>query len=228
MNAGKQRSPFLFLDRRDAGAQLARALAQERTDDAVVVGLARGGVVVAAAVASALELPLDGLAVRKVRHPRRPEYALGAVSPNGDVFLLNNAGLTPEQLAAAVAAAEAAAVLLEEELHHGAAVVPLRGRKVLLVDDGFATGATMVAAIRWARNEGSRRVVAAAPIGAAQTVELLAREADRVVCPYVVEQLIAVGIWYADFRQVSDQEVVRLLGSERGRRAASSLLLRTG
>ncbi len=199
------RREALFDDRRDAGLLLARALAGER--DAVVVGLARGGVVVAAEVAHALGLPLDVVAVRKVGHPRQREYALGAVAPGGGFYLRDRDGLTADALAAAQDDAEE----LDRTLHAGREPVPLDGRTCILVDDGLATGASMIAAIRWARARGASRVVAAAPVGARQSIAALREEADSVVCPHELDDLVAVGIWYRRFDQVGDAEVAALL-----------------
>lgn len=207
-------SLFLFDDRRHAGAVLARALEPEAADDAVVVGLARGGVVVAAVVAETLGLPLETVAVRKVRHPLQPEYALGAVAPGGQAYVRARDGLTDHEFAAAVASARAEADALDRTLRGGRRQASLAGRAVLLVDDGFATGSTMIAATRWAAARGARRVVAAAPVGARETVDLLRRAADEVVCPYPVDYLVAVGLWYADFAQVNDEEVAELFGAD--------------
>jgi putative phosphoribosyl transferase len=201
----------LFADRRDAGRVLARALETERGTDAVVVGLARGGVVVAAEVAQALGLPLDVVAVRKVGHPYQPEYALGAVAPGGGVYIRDPGGLTEHQLAAQIERAETRAAELDHTLHTGHEPVPLAGRTCLLVDDGLATGATMIAAVRWARNRGAARVVAAVPVGARQSAALLRHEADAVVCPHELSDLVAVGLWYRAFGQVDDAEVAALL-----------------
>jgi len=207
--------PPLFADRRDAGRVLADVLEAERIGDAVVVGLARGGVVVATEVARALELPLDALAVRKVGHPWQPEYAIGAVAPGAGVYLRGPDGLTDDQVAAAVEAAKAKALALDHRLHSERAPVSLAGRTCLLVDDGLATGATMIAAIRWARNREASRVVVAVPVGAAQTADLLSGEADAVVCPHPLDPFLAVGIWYEDFAQVKDEDVVRMLAEAR-------------
>ena len=205
------RREALFADRRDAGRALARALADEPFDDAVVVGLARGGVVVAAEVADALELPLDVLAVRKVGHPWQPEYALGAVAPGGGVYVRDPGGLAEAELAAQIERAEARAAELDRTLHAGREPVPLAGRTCLLVDDGLATGATMIAAVRWARSRGAARVVAAVPVAARQSAALLRGEADAVVCPHELADLVAVGLWYRSFGQVGDLEVAALL-----------------
>jgi len=201
----------LFADRRDAGRSLALALEDARGTDAVVVGLARGGVVVAAEVAHALGLPLDVVAVRKVGHPFQPEYALGAVAPGGGVYVRDPGGLTERELAAQIEAAEARAAQLDRALHEGHEPIPLAGRTCLLVDDGLATGATMIAAIRWARARGAARVVAAVPVGARQSTTLLRGEADAVVCPHELSDLVAVGLWYRAFGQVGDLEVASLL-----------------
>ena len=205
------RREALFADRRDAGRELASVLADEVLGDAVVVGLARGGVVVAAEVAQALELPLDVLAVRKVGHPYQPEYALGAVAPGGGVYVRDPGGLTEGELAAQIQHAEAKAAELDRTLHSAHEPVPLAGRTCLLVDDGLATGATMIAAVRWARSRGAARVVAAVPVGARQSTAVLREEADAVVCPHELADLVAVGLWYRSFGQVGDLEVAALL-----------------
>lgn len=202
---------FLFDDRAHAGTVLARALEPEVDEDAVVVGLARGGIVVAAAVARALGLPLESVAVRKVRHPLQPEYALGAVAPGAQAYVRACDGLTNDQLAIAVGAARAEAEALDRTLRDGRPQPSLAGQTVLLVDDGLATGASMIAAARWASELGAQRIVAAAPVGARETVDLLRREADKVVCPYAVDDLVAVGLWYEDFPQVDDGVVTELL-----------------
>ncbi|MGZ8715615.1 MAG: phosphoribosyltransferase [Gaiellaceae bacterium] len=207
-------SLFLFDDRRHAGAVLAGALEPEARGDAVVVGLARGGIVVAAVVARALGLPLEFVAVRKVRHPLQPQYALGAVAPGGQAYVRARDGLTDNEFEAAVAAAGAEAEALDRTLRDGRPQASLAGRTVLLVDDGLATGATMIAAARWATGCGARRVVAAAPVGARETVDLLRRVSGEVVCPYPVDNLVAVGLWYADFAQVNDEDVAEILGTD--------------
>jgi putative phosphoribosyl transferase len=202
----------LFRDRREAGRRLADALVLEPGPEIVVVGLARGGVVVAAEVALALGAPLDALAVRKVRHPFQPEYALGAVAPGGVLFLRGADGLSPEAVAQAVAEASAEADELDRRLHEAAPPLELDGRRVLLVDDGLATGATMVAAVRHARARGAASVIVAVPVAAAESAERLREEADAVVCPFELELFGAVGFWYEDFTQVDDEDVARLLG----------------
>lgn len=205
-----------FFDRFEAGRELARSLA-EQGEATVVVGLARGGVQVASEVARVLEAPLDAVAVRKVGHPMQPEYAVGAVAPGGIAYVRAHDGLTDAELNAAVTAARQAADELDQRLHRQQPPVPVAGKTAVLVDDGLATGATMIAAARWARAAGARRVVAAVPVGAAQTVARLQDEVDEVVCVRESESLGAVGCWYARFDQVGDDEVVRLLGEAASR-----------
>jgi predicted phosphoribosyltransferase len=209
MNAGWV--PPQFQDRREAGRILAGHLAADLHGDGLVIGLARGGVVVAAEVARTLAWPLDAVAVRKVGHPMQPEYAIGAVTPDGGTMLRDVAGLTDEQLEHAVEAARAQARELDRRLH---AVLPARspaGRTCVLVDDGLATGATMLAAMRWARGAGAGSVAVAVPVGPPDTLELLRRDADATLSLLAPVEMMAVGAWYRDFQQISDAHVVSLL-----------------
>jgi len=209
------RAARIFADRVDAGAVLAEALESESGDALVVVGLARGGVEVAAEVARRLRAPLDVVAVRKVGHPLQPEYAIGAVTPGGGVYIRSSDGLSEAQVAAAVADATGAAERLDERLHADHGSLPLEGRTVLVVDDGLATGATMIAALRWARARGAAHTVAAVPVAATRSLDLLRGEANAVVCPYAISHFFAVGDWYASFDQVDDARVISLLGENR-------------
>jgi putative phosphoribosyl transferase len=211
-----------FRDRRAAGQLLARELAGSGAlggspGRVVVVGLARGGVEVAAEVAASLDAPLDALAVRKVGHPWQPEYGIGAVAPGGVRFIRSHDGLTEEQVAEAVHAAEVKAEILDVSLHERVARVPVADATCVLVDDGLATGGTMLAAILWARAQGARRVVVAVPVGATMTVRGVEREDGvyAVVCPVTPLEFGAVGSWYDDFHQVSDDDVVVMLARSR-------------
>ena len=213
----------LFHDRVDAGRQLAAALARAHPGDgdAVVVGLARGGVTVAAEVARLLALPLDALAVRKIGFPGQPEYGIGAATPGvGGVYLRTDEGLGEAELHRVVERARAEADALDGDLHAHHERLDLRGRTVLLVDDGLATGATMIAAVRWARARGAARVVVAVPVAAVESARALRREADEVVCPYEERRFGAVGLWYDVFTQVENDEVVTLLDELRAPAAA--------
>jgi putative phosphoribosyl transferase len=211
----------LFRDRVDAGRRLAAALDGGSIGDAVVVGLARGGVPVAAEVARHLGLPLDVLAVRKIGHPRQPEYGLGAVTPGRDgVYVRSSDDLTEAELRGVIERAASKANQLDTLFHEHQRPLELVGMTAVLVDDGLATGATMVAAVRWARSRGAVRVVVAVPVGAEQSVRSLRREADDVVCPYAEGNFGAVGFWYDDFTQVENDEVMRLLDELRAEPAA--------
>jgi putative phosphoribosyl transferase len=205
----------LFTDRVEAGGVLAEALRRVLPNDAVVVGLARGGVVVAAEVARALGLELDVVAVRKIGAPWQPEYALGAVAPEDGVVIRDRAGLDDAALERLVEAARSAAEALDRELHGEHPPAQLGGRVCALVDDGLATGATMVAALRWARSRGAARTVAAVPVGARGSLAALGGEADDVICPFAPEDFFALGYWYEHFGQVESSEVRRLLAEAR-------------
>ena len=202
----------LFDDRAEAGRRLADSLRHRSLDHPVVVGLACGGVPVAAEVARALQAPLDVVAVRKIGHPWQPEYALGAVAPRHGHYL-RDPELTVEELAPEVARAREAASALDRRLHAKHPAVALEGMAVVLVDDGLATGATMIAAARWARAARAARVVAAVPVAAAESVEVVSGEVDELVALHRLHHFRAVGLWYASFAQVDDGEVVDLLAA---------------
>ena len=200
----------LFTNRAEAGQKLAGAL-RPLPDDAIVVGLARGGAVVAAALARALGRQLDVLAVRKIGHPAQPEYALGAVAASGEPYIRGHESLTSDDIRDGVAAAAAEAASLDAALHAGSQALSLAGKPCVLTDDGLATGATMQAAARWAQRGGAREITVAVPVGARRTVAALERVVDRVVCLESPRGFVAVGLYYEDFRQVDNAEVVRLL-----------------
>ena len=202
----------LFRDRFDAGRETAALVPAGLGPRTLVVGLARGGVQVAAEIAAARGWPLDVVAVRKVRHPYQPEYALGAVTPGGDgVYLRAGDGLTESQLAGAVAHARREAAGLDARLHAEHTPLDPAGRPVVLVDDGLATGSTLIAAARWAKAGRAALTLAAVPVAARQSVDAILDEVDLLYCPHVRDDLLAVGIWYADFAPVSDDDVLRLL-----------------
>lgn len=204
-------SPPLFQDRQEAGRRLIPAVKSAVSGPAVVVGLACGGVPVAARIARALGAPLDVVAVRKIGHPLEPEYGLGAVAPGGPPYLRGHDGVGEPQLVAAIRAAVARAADLEARLRGGRPVAPLDGAEVVLVDDGLATGGTMVAAARWARAHGARRVVVAVPVASAEGAALARGEADALACPHVLADLGCVGLWYGAFPQVQEDEVRAVL-----------------
>jgi predicted phosphoribosyltransferase len=201
-----------FRDRAESGRLLAAKLVEYANQpEAAVLALPRGGVAVGFEVACALQLPLDVFVVRKLGVPGQEELAMGAIA-SGGVRVLNEhvirALAIPQSEIEAVAAAEARELLRREQQYRGTRE-PLEpgGRNVLLVDDGVATGSTMRAAIAALRQRQPKRIVVAVPVAAPSTRRELEREADAVICLSSPETFSAVGQWYADFRQSSDQEV---------------------
>ena len=215
-------SPRIYRNRQEAGVTLAGQLKQyANRDDVVVLGLPRGGVPVAYEVASALGAPLDVFVVRKLGVPGQSELAMGAIA-GGGVRVLNPDVVTWYGLSTAVIdkVARAEQDELERREHayrNGRSPVPLEGRVVLIVDDGLATGSTMRAAVRAVRQFKPARVVVAVPVGASETCRTLGNEADEVVCVDMPEPFSAVGQWYEDFSQTTDEEVRRLLEASTAR-----------
>lgn len=209
-------APERFVDRRDAGRQLAERLAPVVGDeDTVVLALPRGGVPVAEEVAEELGAPLDLILVRKVGVPWQPELALGAVS-SGNVTFFNPdvvaaTGLTPEELEDEARRERDELDRRERLYREGRPPTDLTGKTVVLVDDGIATGATVRAALKALSERGAARTVVASPVAPPETVALLREEADHVVCLVTPSDLGAIGFWYEDFRPVEDEEVVSAL-----------------
>lgn len=208
-----------FDDRRDAGRKLAARLERLRGKDAVVLALPRGGVPVGYEVARCLHAPLDVLVVRKLGVPGHEELAMGALA-SGGVRVLNHDVVTMLRLTDAdienVAAREAAEIERRDRAYRGErAMEPVRGRPVILVDDGLATGATMRAAVRAVRKLDPERVIVAVPVGAPSSCEMIAREADELICLERPPAFFGVGQWYRDFGQTTDEEVRLLLRQAR-------------
>lgn len=206
----------MYVNRDAAGDLLATQLtAYTDHPDAVVLGLPRGGVPVAARVAAALRLPLDVLVVRKLGVPWAPEVAFGAIGPDG-VTVHNpdvEARIPPDEAHAVAADAAGEVARREFAYRHGRAPLSLLGRVAIVVDDGLATGATARAAIAVARGLGAASVVLAVPVAAADAIAILRREADEVVCPYVPSDFGAVGRFYNAFPQIRDDEVIALVNA---------------
>lgn len=216
MNAWSLRasSERIYQDRREAGQVLARQLMSYRGQpDLLVLGLARGGVPIAWEVASELHAPLDVFVVRKLGVPQWQELAMGAVASGGGLVindgLVKQLGIDDDTIAETIKR-ETAEVERREQAYRGDRPAPeLAGKTIILVDDGIATGASMLAAVRAVR--AARRVVVAVPVGPPTLSNELSDEADQVVCASTPPQFEAVGQAFADFHQVSDDEVRRLL-----------------
>ena len=205
----------VFADRSDAGRQLAARLIHYRDQAPIVLALPRGGVVVGYEVARALGAPLDVIVARKLGAPDQPELGIGAIAPGGvrilDDFAVRYLGITPEELDQ-ITAAETREMERRLRLYRGDRPAPdLHNRTVLLVDDGLATGVTARAAIHSIRQQEPQRLVLAVPVCAPQTAEALSAEVDDLVCVSAPAHFRAVGLWYHDFRPVSDGEVIALL-----------------
>jgi putative phosphoribosyl transferase len=204
-----------FRDRAAAGDALAVRLEQFRGTDAVVLGLPRGGVVVAARLARLLDAELDVLVARKLGSPVSAELAIGAVTAEGGRFLnadiIRELGVSEPYLIA-VTKVQQAEARRREALFRGNRPAPrIAGRTVILVDDGLATGATMRAAVSAVRKQAPARVIVAVPVGSPQACGALRGEADEVVCLQEPEYFGAVGSWYDHFEQTEDDEVKELL-----------------
>ena len=205
-----------FLDRKDAGLQLASRLARYAGDPSVIVlGLPRGGIPVAYEVARALGAPLDVFVVRKLGVPGHRELAMGAIA-SGGIHVVNQEVIDAlgirEAMIEAAAAREQIELERQQRDYRGDAPFPnLEGRTVIIVDDGLATGSTMRAAVRAVRQSNPARIVVAAPVAAGETCRSLGTEADEVVCVHVPEMFHAVSLWYQEFSQTTDEEVRYLL-----------------
>jgi len=206
----------LFYDRKEAGRALAIELAQyEGREDTIVLGLARGGVVVAYEPAKALSLSLNVVVPRKIGAPGNSELAVGSIMENGEgVFnqsIINALGVSQSYIVAEIKKERA---LAQQRLTLYRQYTPLptiKDHTVILVDDGIATGSTMLTAVKAMRQAGAESVIVAAPVSSNEAYLLLTEEADEVYCPYVMENFFGVGLYYQCFGQTDDQEVVRLL-----------------
>jgi putative phosphoribosyl transferase len=209
----------VFRNRQDAGEQLANAVLALGLGAPVVLGLPRGGVPVAAEVARALRAPLDVLLVRKLGTPTNREYAMGAIGECGVRVVHDNVvrslGVTPEQLEA-IESAERVELERRASLYRGGRDrVDLRGRTAVIVDDGVATGATAEAACTVAEGLGAKEIVLATPVAPADWMEAVGERADEFLALLVPEAFFAVGQFYADFGQTTDEEVIAALAEQR-------------
>ena len=213
----------LFADRKDAGRKLAAALANFQGQDCLVLALPRGGVPVAAEVALALHAPLDILLVRKIGAPHQPEFAIGAVIDGGAPVIVRNPELirlsgTTEKQFEMICSQQLNEIERRRNLYlRGRLPMNPKDRVTIIIDDGIATGATMRAALQATRMRHPKELVLATPVAAPDTLESLRGEVDEVVCLESPENFGAVGRFYADFEQTTDEEVVATLARLRAR-----------
>jgi putative phosphoribosyl transferase len=212
---GTDQEPVVFRDRRDAGDALAARLERYRGTGALVLGLPRGGMVVAAQVARALDAELDVLVSRKLGSPVSAELGIGAVTASGARFLnddvISELEVSEPYIAAVTKVQQAEAQRREALFRGNRPPLSMAGRTVILVDDGLATGGTMQAAVRAARQQSPARLVVAVPVGSPQACAALRAQADEVICLQEPEYFGAVGSWYEHFEQTDDSEVTELI-----------------
>jgi putative phosphoribosyl transferase len=204
-----------FLDRVDAGRRLATLLLHLRGQDLVVVGLPRGGVPVASEVAEALDAPFDVIVVRKLGVPFQPELGMGAIGEGGVRVLnpevLRQSGVSPKELSAVEERERAILEGQARRFRGNRPAIPLRGKTVVVVDDGVATGSTAAAACQICRAQGAARVVLAVPVAPSHWTTRLSGTADEFICVQTPEPFFAIGPFYENFSQTTDEEVTRLL-----------------
>ena len=215
-----RQQPIVYTNREAAGQMLARRLMSYAHTDAVVLGIPRGGVPVAKEVADALDAPLDVIVVRKLGAPGQPELGIGAVV-DGDhpraIFsqdIIEYLGVSDEYIEAEIARQLKEVNRRETAYRGGRAKVPINGKTVIVVDDGIATGSSVRAALRGVRRQKPKRLILAIPVAPAESIEALRSDADEIVCLETPEDFFAVGQFYRDFRQVSDDQVKAILGKE--------------
>lgn len=213
-------------DRAEAGRRLVEPLLKyAHRPDVIVLALPRGGVPVAYEVVKALGVRLDLMLVRKLGVPSNPEFAMGAIA-SGGIQIRNEEALRAHPISPAafdaVVARETQELQRREHLYQGARPpLQLKGQVVILVDDGLATGASMMAAIRAVRMQAPARIVVAVPVAPRETVDTLSFEVDEVICPLIPEWMMSIGYWYLSFPQTSDEEVIDLLRRAWQREAAT-------
>ncbi len=211
---------MIFNDRRDAGEQLAaRLLFLKDEPGLIVLGIPRGGVVVAAEIARALNAPLDVFIAHKIGAPFNPELAIGALAESGDLLfdqdLIEHLHFSPDEIKSAVDSQRSEISGRQAMFRQGLPPLEVAGKKVVLVDDGVATGSTVLVSLRALRRQLPLQLVLAVPVGPAETVAQLARECDQAFVLSTPEPFWAVGRFYARFDQTSDQEVIALLSAWR-------------
>lgn len=208
-----------FRDRKDAGQQLARALSEYRGQEALVLGIPRGGVPVAYEIACSLDAELDVIVARKIGAPGQEEFGIGAIAADGTLVINEDmrayVHISEPELEQRTQEQSAEAQRREHRFRVGLPALSPAGRLVIVVDDGLATGATLRAAVRSLQRRGAERLVVAVPVGAPEACTRIAREVDRLICLQQPEPFCAVGRHYREFDQSSDEEVQQLLRQRR-------------
>ena len=216
---------MIFADRNDAGRRLAALLEQHRVEHPLVLGLPRGGVVVAYEIAAALGAELDVLVVRKLGVPGAEEYALGAIAPGATIVnqpLIAQLGVSEQDLTLVISRELQELARRERAYRGNRPPVHIEGRTVILVDDGLATGATAYAGVEAVRRQNPRQIIFAAPVCSEEGANALRRVADEVVCLECPRDFQAVGLWYREFSPTTDNEVLQALrASKPGQRISA-------
>lgn len=207
---------MLFQDRYEAGDLLAKKLTQHKgKNNTLVLGLARGGLVVAYAIAQELSLPLNVVAPRKIGAPGNPELALGSIMENGEgVFnhsIIHMLDVSPNYITQEIEKEKARAQQRLALYRQYAPLPEIKQQTIILVDDGIATGSTMLASIKAMRKAEAQSIIVAVPVAASDSLKIIEKEADEVVCLYSREDFIGVGMYYHLFNQIEDEEVVQIL-----------------
>lgn len=206
---------MVFANRTEAGERLSERLAAYKGTDVIVIGLARGGVVVADGVAKKLHLPLDVLSIKKISLPHDPELALGAVAPDAVAFidykLAQRMGIDGRYLQEEI---QKKSILVKQKMQayrKGKSPVSFTGKGVIIVDDGAATGATIAAAIKWVRKKNAKKIVAALPVAPADIINAMKPKVDELVILETPAEFTSVGQFYKEFTPVEDADVIQLL-----------------
>jgi len=218
----------IFVDRADAACQLAEKLKERTLVEPIVLGIPRGGVVTAAILARELGADLDVVLSRKLRAPYQSELAIGSISEDGQVYWTNFAHRAPgvtQKYLKTECDNQLAEISRRRKLFRAVKpIAPLKGRSVIVTDDGIATGATMIAALQTVRGQKPKELIVAAPVAAPDRLEEIKRWCDEVVCLVIEPEFEAIGQFYEDFTQVDDEEVVELLRSSATRTDEKKLL----
>ena len=203
---------MLFKDRFEAGEMLADKLAEFKGKDAIVLAIPRGGLQIGYPISKRLGIPLDIIITKKIPYPGEPEYAIGSVGPNGHVFLTEIGSDIPESYVKAEAEELRKAIQERYKKYRGSKPLPeLKNKIVILVDDGLATGSTMMAAVEFLKKEKPAKIIVAVPVAPQEAVDKFSKMVDKVICLHTPDIFYAIGMFYESFPQVEDEEAIRLL-----------------